>query len=155
MFALSCSSVYIWFSCSSGGIVDLMFGDMNVLRADHQSLAVSDFDFSFSASFSLSEFLVSRIMLITSLRKVLNFAQCSFRFVFLTFLNAHFRFRICRLIEEVSHGGSKGLTRICLFGIHSPAIALIVAFKLFAYLFISSSCRDSQSKVDAFCRSRL
>ena len=69
MFALSCSSVHIWFSCSSGGIFDLMFGDMKVLRVDHQSLAVSGFDFSFSASFSLNEFLESRNMLITSLRK--------------------------------------------------------------------------------------
>ena len=82
MFALSCSSVYIWFSCSNGGIVDLMFGDMKVLRVDHQPLAVSDFDFSFSASFSLNKFLESRIMIITSLRKFLNFAQRSFKFVF-------------------------------------------------------------------------
>ena len=68
MFALSCSTVYIWFSCSSGGIVDYMFGDMKILRVHHQSLAVSDFDISFSASFSLNECLESRIMLITSLR---------------------------------------------------------------------------------------
>ena len=51
MFALWCSSVYICFSCSSDEIVDLMFGDLRVLRIGHQSLAVSDFDFSFSASF--------------------------------------------------------------------------------------------------------
>ena len=52
-----------------------MFGDMKILRVNHQSLAVSDFDFSFSASFSLNECLESRIMLITSLRKFLNFAS--------------------------------------------------------------------------------
>ena len=57
-----------------------MFGDTKVLRVDHQSLAVGDFDFSFTASFSLNEFLESRIMLISSMRIFFNFAQGSFNF---------------------------------------------------------------------------
>ena len=62
---------------------------------------------------------------VTLLRCFLNLFQCINGLVRFAFLYARLRLLIFCLIFDVIHGGSDGLTRIVLFGIHSLAIVSI------------------------------
>ena len=58
------------------------------------------------------------------------------------------------MISNDSQGGSKGLIRTCLFGIHWDAIDVIDSLRFEAYIFMSSFCNDPQLKEEAFARIR-
>ena len=77
---------------SKGGIVDLKLGIIKVLRVAHQSLDESVSDLSLSGIFLKNFCLESRIMVIASLRNVLNLFQCRSKLLRNAFLYALFRF---------------------------------------------------------------
>ena len=56
-------------SFSSGGIVELDFGEINDFRIDHHCLEDRSLDFSFSARLSLSAFLDSRMAAVILFRR--------------------------------------------------------------------------------------
>ena len=76
--------------------------------------------------------LESRIIVVTLFLNFLNFFQWDSISVLLAFLKARLRFRMLRFRKVVNQGGSEGLTRICLLGMHSFAIKLMAVFMLSA-----------------------
>ena len=78
-------------------------------------------------------------------RSFLKDFQWTSKFDRFAFLYARFLLRIyCLRLEDIQ-GGSKGLIRTCLLGMHSEAIEFIAVFIFLAYISISLFCNDPQS----------
>ena len=92
-------------------------------------------------SFSLIFLFDSRIIETMLLRIRLNLARL--------------RFLICCVIIVVIQGGSDGLIRTNLLGIHDFERLRMVSVMFFAYWLMSVFCMDAQSNEPAFARSKL
>ena len=132
-------------SFSSGGIVELDFGEMNDLRIDHHCLEDRSLDFSFSARLSLIAFLDSRMAAVILFRICLNLLKSFGSCVLFALRYALLRVLIRRLICYVIQGGSVGRMVTILLGMQVSARFLSLSVNPLAYVLIFSCLSSIQS----------
>ena len=114
---------------------------MICLSVAHQSREESVSDLSFSESLSKNAFLEFRRTAIVLFLSFLNLDQCASKLVRLACLYALLRFLMYCFRCVVIQGGSDGLIRIVLLGIHSLAREIIHVY-VYTYIYICFVSKD-------------